>query len=99
VLHAPSSHRPWFNHASDKSANFEAPFAVLLSYFVLFTVSFSLGVDIEQCNIEYKVQRLGRKRLPFVQKCVTGMLKLTRNVRVNRDFVAASQNKLSRWKL
>jgi hypothetical protein len=27
------------------------------------------------------------------------MLKLTRNVRVNRDFVATSQNKLSRWKL
>jgi hypothetical protein len=41
-------------------------FAVLLSYFVLFTVSFSLAVDSEQCNIEYKVQRIRRKRPSFV---------------------------------
>lgn len=39
---------------------------LLQFYVVFFTVSFSLGVDIEQCNIEYKLQQIRRKRLSFV---------------------------------
>lgn len=72
---------------------------MLLSYVVLFTVSITLGVDTEQCNIEYKVQQTRRKRLSFVPEVCDRHAEATLNVRVNRDFVATSQNKQSRWKL